>query len=575
MSTDTLDLLIVGAGPAGLLASIIASKIGLSHQVVERRPGLHTEPSAHVLKTHSMEVYRRVGVADAIVAQATPIDFQQCITWCESIGGLTYGRLSLAGKKGRVPRFTNISPAHSANLPQSLLEPMLYARAVELTGRDPVAFGAAFCDLLQDEQGVTAMIEDAAGPREVRARYLIGADGAGSRVRRAAGIAMQGPPALAHFLAIHITSDMRPFLARNPGVLFFVRSPDLEGFFIIHQPVGSQVLMLRYDPEVTPFESFDPARCRAIIDQAMGCAHDFAIAAIDRWAMSAQVAERYREGRVLLVGDAGHRFPPTGGLGLNTGVEDVENLIWKLAAVIQNQADDTLLDSYETECRPIAVRNTNQSVLNHQRMRDVAVALGAEDGEAAFGEAIAALRAAPDHPRFAKIHSAIDAQTPHFAFLELEMAATAEAGAFIPSERTFATPVPALEGFQPSFAPGGHIPHLWLAPGVSTIDALDFGRFTLFAPRQSADAWGAAAAALSDGALAVKVIALDAATPGERVCAGDFWGAAPFAVLVRPDGRIAWVERPGGETDKPSALAGAIAAITRAPAAPAAMRTTG
>ena len=86
---DPLDLLIVGAGPAGLLASIIASSIGLSHRVIERRDGLHTEPSAHVLKTHSMEVYRRVGVADAIVARSTPIELQRFITWCESVGGLT------------------------------------------------------------------------------------------------------------------------------------------------------------------------------------------------------------------------------------------------------------------------------------------------------------------------------------------------------------------------------------------------------------------------------------------------------------------------------------------------------
>lgn len=542
MSNESFDLLIVGAGPAGLLASSVASLLGLSHLVVERRDGLHTEPSAHVLKTHSMEVYRRIGAAEVILDHSTPVELQQCITWCESVAGLTYGRLSLVGKKGRVPRFTEISPVHSANVPQSVLEPILHTHAIRLAGRDPVRFGTAFRSYEEEGEGITATLEDAAGEHRVRARFLIGADGAGSQVRRAAGIAMEGPQALAHFLAIHIRSDMHSLIERNPGVLFFIRTPTLEGFFIMHQAVGSQVFMLRYDPVLTSFESFDENLCRTIVEEAIGCPHDFEISAIDGWAMSAQVASQYRRGRALLVGDAGHRFPPTGGLGLNTGVEDVENLIWKLAAVIRNQASPDLLDSYEEECRPIAVRNTNQSVTNHLRMSEVAAALGAQgDG---FRAAIAELRTSPEHPRFASIQTAIDAQVAHFAFLALEMAATAETGAFIAAERDIPTPIPAREGFQPSFRPGSHIPHLWAEPGVSTIDMLRFDRFTLFVPAGAAEAWERAAASLGQGILPIQVRALAAASRTERASAADFWGDAAFAVLVRPDGRIAWVEPP-------------------------------
>ncbi|USQ95446.1 FAD-dependent monooxygenase [Caulobacter sp. RL271] len=563
MSIEQLDLLIVGAGPAGLLASIIASSIGLTHQVIERRTGLHTEPSAHVLKTHSMEVYRRIGVADKILEQSTPVELQQCITWCESVGGLHYGQLSLAGKKGRVPRFTEISPGHSANLPQSLLEPILHRRAAFMAGRDPVAFGAAFRSLVQDGEGVTATVERAEGTSQIKARYVIGADGAGSRVRRSVGIAMEGPQALAHFLAIHIKSDMTEALKRGPGVLFFVRTPTREGFFIMHQPIGSQVFMMRFDPEATPFESFDEAQCRAIVEEVMGCPHDFTISAIDRWAMSAQVAERYREGRVVLVGDAGHRFPPTGGLGLNTGVEDVENLIWKVAAVIRGQAGDSLIDSYETECRPVAIRNTNQSVNNHVRMREVAMAIGAEEPPEAFAAVIAALRADPAHPRFEAIRTAVDAQMPHFAFLEMEMASMAENGAFLPAERAIAEPVEAVEGYRPSFRPGGQMPHLWVEPGVSTIDLLHFDRFTLFAPSQDAELWREAATSL-DAPMAVQVVAIDATMRSERVSAADFWGGQPFAILVRPDGRIAWVEPETGQTRRDQ-LAAALSCVLGRP----------
>ena len=560
---DPLDLLIVGAGPAGLLASIIASSIGLSHRVIERRDGLHTEPSAHVLKTHSMEVYRRVGVADAIVARSTPIELQRFITWCESVGGLTYGRLSLEGKKGRVPRFTTISPIHSCNLPQSELEPLLYARASEVAGHDPVSFGTAFAGFEEHDDHVAVRVEGADGEATLRARYLIGADGAGSRVRRAAGIAMEGPQALAHFLAIHITSDMRPLLTRNPGVLFFIRTPTLDGFFIMHQAVGSQVFMMRVDPEATPFESFDAAKARTIVEEAIGAPHAFEIAAIDRWNMSAQIAASYRAGRVLLIGDAGHRFPPTGGLGLNTGVEDVENVIWKLGAVIRGWASPGLLDSYERECRPIAIRNTNQSVDNHRRMSEVAMTLRAEADPATFRAAIDELRADPDHPRFAEIQAAIDAQVAHFAFLELEMAATAEEGAFLPTDRPIARPMAPVEGFQPSFQPGAHVPHLWLEPGVSTIDMLRFDRFTLFAPVLDAPAWQAAADALPPRCMPVVVHPIAADTRGEIANAADFWRGTPYAILVRPDGRIAWVE-PVHLPCRSTALQAALAAVTDA-----------
>jgi 2,4-dichlorophenol 6-monooxygenase len=279
--------------------------------------------------------------------------------------------------------------------------------------------------------------------------------------------------------------------------------------------------------------------------------------------MSAQVAERYREGRVVLVGDAGHRFPPTGGLGLNTGVEDVENLIWKVAAVIRGQAGDSLIDSYETECRPVAIRNTNQSVNNHVRMREVAMAIGAEEPPEAFAAVIAALRADPAHPRFEAIRTAVDAQMPHFAFLEMEMASMAENGAFLPAERAIAEPVEAVEGYRPSFRPGGQMPHLWVEPGVSTIDLLHFDRFTLFAPSQDAELWREAATSL-DAPMAVQVVAIDATMRSERVSAADFWGGQPFAILVRPDGRIAWVEPETGQTRRDQ-LAAALSCVLGRP----------
>jgi 2,4-dichlorophenol 6-monooxygenase len=560
MSNET-DILIVGAGPAGLLSAIIAAQLGLRFEIIEHRAGLHPEPSAHVLKTHTMEVYRRVGAAERIFAESTAEDLQRCIVWCESLTGLCYGRLDLEGKKGLSPRFTRISPVHSANVPQNVVEPLLHERLIEVAGRDPVRFGTRFLDFAQDSAGVRARVAGGAGEREISARYIVGADGAGSRVRRSAGIVMEGPPVLAHFLAIHIRSDAMPLLERHPGVVFFLRAPDLSGFFIMHQPVGSQVFMLRIDPEVTPPESFDEASCRRIIDRVIGAPHDYEISSIDSWIMSAQIAERYRNGRAFLVGDAGHRFPPTGGLGLNTGVEDVENLIWKLNAAIRDRAGDALLDSYEQECRPIAIRNTLQSVKNNERMQIIETALGAEQGDEALADVIATLRADPANPRFERLRRAVDDQIDHFAFLELEMAANVTEGMFVPPARTIAKPFAPVEGYQPSFAPGSYLPHFWIDADRAAIDVLRFDRFTLLSPAADAPAWREAAATADGQFLPVEVIPIDGAMRSDQGRVTDYWGAQPYAVLVRPDGRIGWIE-PDQMTDRAAALRNALAQLS-------------
>ena len=330
----------------------------------------------------------------------------------------------------------------------------------------------------------------------------------------------------------------------------------------MHQPVGSQVFMMRFDPEATPFESFDEARAAKIVRAGFGCDHRFEVTGIGRWTMSAQVATSYRQGRVLLVGDAAHRFPPTGGLGLNTGVEDVENLLWKLGAVLHGRASDALLDSYEVECRPIARRNTAQSVENAMRMSEVAKAIGADAGDAALAVALQALHDGDATGRFPIIQRAIDDQLKHFAHLQLEMAAAIEAGAFIPSARRVALPVPMVEEHQPSFLPGSYVPHLWLEPGISTIDQLRFDRFVLFAPSDAAAEWRAIATELAGGGyLPVDVVGLDGAMRSEQASAADFWGGEPYAILVRPDGCIAWIEPEDAAADRVRVLSDVLASI--------------
>jgi 2,4-dichlorophenol 6-monooxygenase len=564
MRTPDLDLLIVGAGPAGMLASAIASKLGLSNRIIENRSGLHTEPSAHVIKTHSMEVFRRLGLESKIHALSTPASLQRWATWCESIAGITYGRLDLLGKKGPVPRFLDFSPTYPANVPQSLLEPILHQRVLELaeSSKKIINFNTEFCGLQQDEPGVQTFVRDrhSGAQSSIKSRYLIGADGASSAVRKALAIAFDGPPVLANFMAVHIQSDMRAILAEQPGIIFFVKSLEIDGFFIMHQANGSQVLMLRYNPDLISPKDFDADKGAAAVRAALGCEHPFKISSIGHWVMSAQVAETYRRGRVFLAGDAAHRFPPTGGLGLNTGVEDVENLIWKLAAVLRGRANEMLLDSYTLECRPIALRNCAQSVANFKHMAEVMQAIGADKDEAAFRQSLEELRGEGAAPRFAAIQQAVDHQAAHFTHLGVEMAAPLEAGAFVPAQRAIGSPVPPLDGFAPSFAPGKNLPHLWLEDDRSTLDLLEFGAFLLLVPQDQLASWQRAVKQLPQDLMEVKVHGLAASNASARATAQEFYAGNPFAILVRPDGRIAWLE-PQELTDPTEELAGALRTI--------------
>ena len=173
------------------------------------------------------------------------------------------------------------------------------------------------------------------------------------------------------------------------------------------------------------------ARSGGVLREALECDDvEFAIRTISPWAMSCQVAERYRDGRVFLVGDAAHRFPPTGGLGLNTGVQDVHNLAWKLAAVLSGTAAPALLDTYETERRPVAQYNADQSLQNAMRLFEVPQALGLSDdaqvSRRCFAETIA------DPARRREVAAAIEHQAEHFDMLGLQLGFSYEAGAIVP-----------------------------------------------------------------------------------------------------------------------------------------------
>jgi 2,4-dichlorophenol 6-monooxygenase len=494
LSTDTFPnrttVLIIGGGPNGLVASGLLSKVGIDNVVVERRSGTQKAPAAHVLRHRPIEVLSLLGIRDRIREQIPSLSLE-FVNWCSTLGGPEIGRLDL-----RRAQKTDPLDETWVNLSQSLLEPIL-VEAVSKEPRARVLFGAQCDELLQAPDSVSARIRTQdGGEHEIRASWVIVADGAGSRTRTALGIEMEGAGPLGEFFMVHFRADLRPWIADRPGPLYWILNPEAGGTVIVHDPAKSYVFMTPARGDENEDETI-PDRLR----QALGVSADLEIVSTDRWVPFNQVATRYREGRAILVGDAAHRFPPTGGLGLNTGILDVHNLVWKLAMVERGQASESLLDRYEEECRPAARTNADVSLQNMVDLGKINAVLGPFEDLATLEKRIATL--SPEERE--ALDAAIDSQFDHFA-----------------SEGTYPQPVRGADALEPM---------RWHSP---------YEQFTIFSTDE--DPWREMANELS----AQLSLPVGFERLSDADAAAEPTGAGAF--LTRPDGIIEWTSSPADAT---------------------------
>jgi 2,4-dichlorophenol 6-monooxygenase len=536
MTRLEVPVLVVGGGPVGMMASILLARQGITSRVVERRPGPHRAPQAHVVNPRTLEICRAAGIdVDHLRSLATPRADGSQVVWMTTLAGEELGRLPYERQGDECLAET---PTPLLNLSQHLFEPVLLDRL--RAERDAeIQYGHQCVGLEADAGGVTATVEHvASGERyEVRSRYAIAADGAGSRTRRALGVEMIGPDRLQSFVMIHFQADLRTLVRTRPAILYWTVDPLCAGAFVAHDIDGTWVFMHAYDPDTQPAETFDEEACTAIVRRAIGGDVPLAVRDVSPWTMTAQIAERYRVGRVFLAGDAAHRFPPSGGLGMNTGIQDVHNLAWKLRLVMEGEADERLLDTYETERRPVAQENADHSVQNALRMLEVFEALGVPfDLGADRAAAHASMRETLGDPAGrARVRAAIEGQRDHFDTIGLQLGIAYDDGALVPD----GSPRPAIANrardHVPSSRPGARLPHAWVMRDgvrVSTLDLVAHDRFTLFAgARVSAPAAGPG--------LRVLVAGRDFGDPDGRWQALGGVGD-DGALLVRPDQHVAW-----------------------------------
>jgi 2,4-dichlorophenol 6-monooxygenase len=523
-----------------------------------------------------------MGIDERIYAEGAPSDAMTKTAWWTSFAGPTslhgreVGHIDAWGGGGDRVRYEQASPCRLTNLPQNQLEPILadFARQQALA---EIWFEHELIDLCQKEEAVFCRVRDrrTGKVRTVRAQYVVAADG-GRTVGDLLGIAMEGERSLVDMVTTHFTCDLSDALP-DAGVAIY-RFVNPEGLGAVHRGTLVQmggggwgrdnrdwVYSFSRRPE-DPSEVDDGLVTEAI-RRMLGLPElDLKVLRISRWRVEGVLASRYRSGRVFVVGDAAHRHPPAGGLGLNSAVQDVHNLCWKLRLVLDGWASDGLLDSYEAERRPVGQRNVAHALRSFFEIQGVDTALGAipasssEEQWAALADFFS--DSAGAGRRRLRVAEAIQVKSNAYRALNMELGFGYDVGAVVADELEPEYDLTDPIRYIPTTRPGRRVPHTWVTDDrdTSTVDLPEGRRFVVLTGSGEAErVWQGAIARVRAARPELRVASVRV-EGREGLVWTDFPGGGDLgAVLLRPDGHIAWrsTEAPTGD----DVLVGAVGAV--------------
>lgn len=584
-SSVDVPVLIVGGGAVGLSMSVFLSNLGIEHLLVERHPTTSILPKAHYLNQRTMEIFRQHGVADALYDVAARVEEFGKVRWCTSLGGdgpfdrQTIFEMDAFGGGSLTERYAADSPCLPCNHPQLRLEPLLRGEA-ERRAPGQVRFHHELVDWTEADGGVVATVVDRDSDEElsVRARYLVAADG-GKTIGPRVGADLEGPVNLARIVSTHFSADLSSYWDDGLLITWFV-DPEGQNAAGRHALAAMGPTWGRHSEEwVVHFalRPDDPARfdeatvvprIRALLKLPdLG----LRVHQVSHWVLDRVVADRWRFGPVFLAGDAAHRQPPTSGLGLNTGVQDAHNLAWKLAQVLAGRAGDGLLDTYETERKPVSAFGADWAMLaagNHA-LTDAGIGLAvgapAEFNRAAFAAFVSdtelgcTLRA--------RAALAISTQKVEFQAHDVELGFSYAPGALVPdgSDRPPRDPMGSV--YTPTTRPGHRLPHAWVERDgcrISTHDLVGGSDGLVLIAGPGAAGWCTAAREAAEK-LDVDITCTRIGLGGDWTDPDGTWSAVrgfddEGAILVRPDHHVAWRSAAGGTCSGP-AMADAVTAI--------------
>jgi 2-polyprenyl-6-methoxyphenol hydroxylase-like FAD-dependent oxidoreductase len=530
------DVLVAGGGPCGLMVANELGRRGIRCLVVDAKPGTAFNPQANATQARTMEHFRRLGFAHEIRALGLPPDHPTDIAYFTRLARHELARLSLPTAAQATSQVRAMTGSWSAaELPhrvsQKYVEPVLRRHAQAWPSVD-LRYGVTLEEFSDDGGAVHARIRPTEGGavQAVQARILVGADGARSMVRRQLGIAWGGETGIqrafmgGRMLALYLRSPaLAAVLAPVRAWMYVTVNHARRAFVASVDGVAEYALHAALRPEEDA-DAWTAVQAQDIVRQVVGQDVPFDLLSMGTWlAGHALVAERLVHGRVVLAGDAAHLFTPTGGLGYNTAVEDAVNLGWKLASVVRGRAPLSLLQSYESERKPLAERNTRYA-------RQFADSVGLVEAHVLLEE---------DSPAGAAERARAGRHLDAHARLEFNIPGVTFGGRYDDSpliaDDGRAAPPDEANRYVPTAKPGGRPPHAWLADGRSLFD-LFHPEWTLLVLDTSPHASPDAARAFEEAALALgldlRVVRPD--TPGLRALY-----EAPLA-LIRPDQIVAW-----------------------------------
>ena len=566
-------IIIVGAGPTGCTLALLLATQGISSTILERRVDPPTHPAAHIINARSFEIWHQASPALAAEAGALAMPSGEVgsIRWCCGLSDPPLAEIDVAAEAALQERAGELSPFRISHIGQHLLMPVFWAAL----DREPLVDfrrGTIVDDVCESPGGTAVDIHHRVmGPQRLSARYVIGADGANSVVRERAGIAMGGET-LTHIGSVFFHAPGLFGDAARP-LLAWIYGPRFCGALISHADDHFVLMMPYLHREQAVARDGESFWSRTLPD-VVGARQSFTIRSTGSWTMTSQVARRFRRRQLLLAGDAAHRFPPAGGFGLNSGVQDAQNLAWKIAAIVGGQAEDSLLDTYDPERRPVIEQFAQQSLNNFIRLDEVTARLGISNRTICRATGAATrpplswlpgrllgwsldratrlqfrrtkiLLAGTARARRlrAEISAAVPGQRQHFVFPGLEFGYTYRGPLIDPEPNGSSHEESDVETYRPTTRPGSRLPHVMVVHEGRSMPVHDvLRRDALTLLTACALAWCAALHAPGAGTrIPVVVLPLAAADPhdqGELVVLFEIGHSG--AVLVRPDGHTAW-----------------------------------
>ena len=352
------EVVVVGAGPAGLVTSMALAAYDVDVLLVDKRDQLSTVSRALAFSTRSMELLRGWGLEERVRAEAADVRLRAWVS--PSLTAAQGTEMPLGFPDDH--QLSRLTPAPPAWVAQSRVEPLL----LDLLLRRPsvtVRRGVEFVALGTDGEGVTVSLRGRQGSVEaVRPRYVVGADGAHSPVRTGLRIGMDGAGEPAEYHRVEFTAALGPVVGDRRYGLYVVTNPDANGVLAPHGRGDVWGFSWEWRPGQPRLIDEGEEALIEHVRTAVGVPDlSVTVERVSTFGFAAQLAERYREGVCFLAGDAAHRMTPRGGTGMNTAVQDALDLGWKLGWVLRGWATPTLLDSYETERRPVGRHNVERS----------------------------------------------------------------------------------------------------------------------------------------------------------------------------------------------------------------------